>query len=324
MGTRYSAVFFAPESADLKGLNVKLQRAVDQVDKQMSTWKPESDLMRLNRARVGRWVDVRKELATVLAAAVEVGRLSDGAFDIGVGDLVTAWGFGPATGRVDGAVVAEPRVAAHLALELDLVANRVRKLAPVMLDLSGIAKGFGVDELARVLEADGVTSYLASIDGEVRAGAAKPNGSPWFVALERPEVGRRSVDGIIEITGASLATSGDYRQVRERDGIAYGHTMDPRGAAPLRGGPAAVTVRATDCMTSDAWATAFMVLGPERGTVLAQSLGLEVLFAERAQRLLVAHIDVGHVAKGQDVGEPTRAPRSIAEDMMAPSVYIPA
>lgn len=286
MGTRYAAVFFVPEGYDLEGLQRELQRAVDRVDNQMSTWKPQSDLMQLNRAAVESWIRVPEELATVLSAALEIGRLSEGAFDIGVGELVTAWGFGPAAGHADSAAIAaaggRQRRPAHLALELDRGNSRVCKHAPLSLDLSGIAKGFGVDELARVLEGDGITSYLTSIDGEVRAGAAKPDGSAWRVALERPEFGHRTAAGLIELAGGALATSGDYRHVFEHQGVTYGHTIDPRRSAPLTGGPAAVTVRADDCMTADAWATALMVLGPERGMALAESLGLEVLFAERA------------------------------------------
>lgn len=287
MGTRWAAVFFAPASYDSAGLQLELQQGGNRVDEQMSTWKPHSDLMQLNRAPVGSWVELPEELAAVLAAALAVGRQSGGAFDIGVGELVTAWGFGPAAGHADSAAItaaaAKLRPPAHLALELDRSGNRVRKHAAVTLDLSGIAKGFGVDQLARVLEAHGITRYLVSIDGEVRAGAAKPDGSGWRVALERPEYGHREAAGVIELTGAALATSGDYRHVVEHQGVAYAHTMDPRRARPLAGGPAAVTVRATDCMTADAWATALMVLGPEQGLPLAQGLGLEMLFAERAE-----------------------------------------
>lgn len=285
MGTRYAAVFFAPEELDLFGLRLALQQEVDRVDFQMSTWKPDSDLVQLNRASAGMWLDVPHELATVLSAALEIGRLSDGAFDIGVGDLVTAWGFGPAAGTPNfqaiAAASAGQRQPAHLSLELDRTGNRVRKHAAITLDLSSIAKGYGVDELARVLEEHGITSYLASIDGELRAGQPKPDGSAWRVALERPESGRREVAGIVEIASAAVATSGDYRHVVEHDGIRYAHTIDPRRRAPLANGPAAVTVCAPTCMAADAWATALMVLGPERGSALASALGLEVLFAER-------------------------------------------
>ena len=165
----------------------------------------------------------------------------------------------------------------------------MRKLAPVNLDLSGIAKGFGVDELARVLNGWGVTRYLASIDGEVRAGHAKPDGSAWRVALEGPEAGYRRAAGVILVTDAALATSGDYRHFIERDGVRYAHTIDPTSRAPLAGGPASVTVRAPTCMKADAWATAMMVLGPDRGIALAPGVGIEVLFGQRDEPMIHLH-----------------------------------
>lgn len=285
MGTRYSAVCFAEEDRPLAELHLALQRSVDAVDGQMSTWKPDSDLMRLNRAPIGTWLDVPEQLAAVLATALEVGRVTGGAFDIGVGDLVSAWGFGPGAGTPDPEAIAvtgaAARLPAHLALELDQIGRRVRKHGAVTLDLSGIAKGYGVDELARILESHGIARYLVSIDGELRAGAPPPGVSSWRVALESPEFGRRAAAGVIEIAAAALATSGDYRHVVEYRGTRYGHTIDPQWRAPLSGGPASVTVRAASAMQADAWATALMVLGPERGSQLASALGLEVLFATR-------------------------------------------
>jgi thiamine biosynthesis lipoprotein len=285
MGTRYSAAFFVPEERDISDLRLALQQAVDSVDSQMSTWKSGSDLMQLNRVPVGAWFDLPRELATVLAAALEVGRLSGGAFDIGVGDLVSAWGFGPGAGAPDRDAIAKagvgPRTPAHLALELDPPGNRVCKRDTITLDLSGIAKGYGVDELAGVLETRGISSYLVSIDGELRAGRPKPDGSGWRVAVESPDVGHRQPAGVIEIVDAALATSGDYRHFVDHNGLRLAHTIDPSRRAPLSNGPAAVTVRAKTSMQADAWATALMVLGAERGRELASALGLEVLFAER-------------------------------------------
>jgi len=283
MGTRYCAVFFAPERRDLSRLHAALQQSVERVDRQMSTWRPDSDLMQVNAAPVGPWLDIPRELTEVLAAALEIGKRSKGAFDAGVGDLVAGWGFGPKAceAAFASAAGARKQVPAHLCVELDEGRQRVRKHASVTLDLCGIAKGYGVDELARVLEMDGIASYLVSIDGEVRAGAPKPDGSAWRVALERPEVGRRQAEGIVEIADAALATSGDYRRFVDNGGVRYGHTMDPHRRGPLLDGPAAVTVRASTCMAADGWATAMMVLGPERGHVLAATLDLDVLFAVR-------------------------------------------
>ncbi len=250
MGTRYSAVFFAQEEGHLADLHLALQQAVDTVDSQMSTWKPDFDLMRLNRAPVGAWSSVPRELATVLASALEVGGLSDGAFDIGVGDLVSAWGFGPGAGAPDPDAIATTsagrRMPAHLALEFDPIRRRACKHAPVTLDLSGIAKGYGVDELARVLESHGVSSYLVSIDGELRAGRPKPNGSRWRVAVESPEFGHRAAAGVIEIADAALATSGNYRHVVEYRGTRYGHTIDPR--QPLFGNGSRRKLHAGGCL----------------------------------------------------------------------------
>ena len=282
MGTRYAALFFAPAECDLVAVERELQGVVDMVDVQMSTWKPESDLMRLNRAPVGDWVEVPELLLAVLEAAAEIGRLSGGAFDIGVGDVVSAWGFGSGRGARDAARMAQaearPRQPAHLGLELDIGGCRVRKLTELTLDLSGIAKGFGVDELARVLVTHGISHFLVSIDGELRAVGGKPDGAPWRVAVEAPRPGQRQAEGVIELLTGAVATSGDYRHFVDIGGVRHAHTIDPRRGAPLTGGAAAVTVRAETCMAADAWATALLVLGPERGVQIAAAQGIEAMF----------------------------------------------
>lgn len=284
MGTRYSVVYFAALGTDDADLARALATAVGRVDDQMSTWKPDSDLMRLNRAPVGEWVDIPAELAIVLRRALAIGRLSDGAFDIAVGDLVDAWGFG-ATERADTAtrtaLATHARVAAHDALVLDGELDRALKHAPLRLDLSGIAKGFGVDELAHTLDAYGIGAYLVSIDGELRARGGKPDGTDWTVALEKPERGVREAEGLIDLRDACLATSGDYRHYADVDGRIVSHTIDPRSGVPLDNGVAAVTVRARTCLEADAWATALMVIGPEKGEALARLVGVEALFAMR-------------------------------------------
>ena len=285
MGTRYSAVFYAPGASDRSGLRQALQAAVDTVDAQMSTWKPGSELMQLNRAPTGIWLDVPEQLFMVLTAALDVGRLSGGAFDIGVGDLVSAWGFGSSHAELDQGRIAaaryRPRLPAHLCLDLDTAQHRVCKHTEITLDLSGIAKGFGVDELARVLLSHGIRHFLVSIDGELRASGGKPDGSPWRVAVEKPETGRREAEGVLELSDGAVATSGDYRHFVDVGGSRHPHTMDSRRRAPLVHGPAAVTVLAETCMAADAWATALLVLGPTAGGEIASRHGLEALFIER-------------------------------------------
>ncbi len=279
MGTRYSAVFYAPEDTNIPALAAALFDAVDQVDRQMSTWKPHSDLNRLNAAPVGAWVKLPRDLMRVLATSLEIGRITKGAFDIGVGDLVAAWGFGAPGLWPDRAGVANrPRPVTTSTLLLNEGAGLACKTAALCLDLSGIAKGFGVDELARVMDAFAIPAWLVGIDGEMRAKAVKPNGEPWAVAHERPDRSVREAMGVIELHDMAVATSGNYRHWIEIDGRTVSHTMNAARSAPLDNAIASATVMAPTCMEADAFATAFMVLGVDEGMRMAKAWGIEVIF----------------------------------------------
>jgi thiamine biosynthesis lipoprotein len=282
MGTRYAAVFFAPEGMATDPLAAALFEAVDRVDRQMSTWKSGSDLNRLNAAPVGEWVAIPRELMTVLVEALKIGRATKGAFDIGVGALVSAWGFGPGPRHPDESRIAAastlPRAATTETLQLDVTASCARKVAPLTLDLSGIAKGFGVDEMARVMDASGIRSWLVGIDGEMRARGLKADGTAWAVAHERPDRHSREAMGVIELTDMAVATSGNYRHWVEVDGKLLSHTMDPGTRRPIANGIASVSVLAGTCMAADAWATAFIVLGAETARKLATDMEMETIF----------------------------------------------
>ena len=302
MGTRYTAVFHASAQVDAPLIAARLFAAVDKVDRQMSTWKPDSDLNRLNAAPQHQWQTMPEELITVLEASLQVGRQSSGAFDIGVGDLVGAWGFGPGSGQPDERQIdflkERTRLPSTEALEIDRARGMVRKKTPIMLDLSGIAKGYGVDALAHCLDGFGITSYLVGIDGEMRARGLKPDGRAWAVALEKPLPGVREAMGVMELTDTAIATSGDYRHRIRINGRIQSHTMDPTLRKPSDNGVASVTVIAPTCMLADAWATALLVLGEDAGARLARERGLEALF--------VLHHDKGfrqlYVGREQQVG----------------------
>jgi thiamine biosynthesis lipoprotein len=280
MGTRYAARFVVPAGADVPAIERALATAVAAVDQQMSNWSPSSDLSRLNRAAPGEWTPVSANLAWVLTRALEIGGSTDNAFNIGVGDLVDAWGFGPGGPRRI-AVPPRPRPRVDTVLEVDLAGCRVRRHGDVALDLCGIAKGFGVDELARVLDGFGIGCWLVGIDGELRARGTKADGSAWAIALEAPCADRRDAMAVVELGDAAIATSGDYRHGFDLGGVRIGHTMDPRTGTPARGGLAAVTVIAPRCADADAYATALMVLGPGAGADCARRLGLDALFVQR-------------------------------------------
>lgn len=284
MGTRWSVVLYAPKTADLAPLTEALQAAVEEVDAQMSTWRAESDLMRFNAAPEGVWTALPARLMAVLDCALEIGRLSGGAFEIAMGDAVAAWGFGAAPPDPEAirAALARPRRPSYETLELDLAGGRARKHAPMALDLSGIAKGYGVDRLIEVTQAHGIAHALAAIDGELRALGGQPDGRGWAVAVERPDPALRAVQSVFELRDLAIATSGDYRHQVTVGGRTLSHTMDPRRGAPLLDGPASVTVLSESCMRADALASAFMVLG-EAGRPLAERLGVEVLILASPQ-----------------------------------------
>lgn len=283
MGTRWAALLNAPAGTDPTPIRAALADAVDMVDRQMSTWKPDSDLMRVNRAPIGQWVAVPAELMEVLAKGMEIGRLSGGAFDIGMGDVVTAWGFGAqeADPLAMRAALGQSRAPAHDLLELDIGALRVCKRAPLTLDLSAIAKGYAVDRMIAALKRFGVEDALASLDGEMRAIGQRSPDRPWTVAVERPDPDARAPLSILELSDCAVATSGDYRHWVEHGPQRLSHTMDPARAGPLTQSPASVTVLAETCMEADAWATALMVQGALKGARTAQGLSLTVLFVER-------------------------------------------
>lgn len=295
MGTRWSAVLFAEPDFDPAPIRAALQAAVDDVDAQMSTWKPDSDLMRLNAAPVGAWVAVPAQMAAVLRLGLAIGRASGGAYDTGMGDAVMAWGFGPQAATPDGirAAMEAPRRPAHEVLEFD--GDQMRKAAPIALDLNGIAKGHGVDRLAETLRAHGIAGALIGIDGEMRAMGLRPDGEAWTIAVEAPDAERRTPHSILALQDAAVATSGDYRHWVEVKGRRLSHTMDPRRGAPLIASPASVTVVAGSCAEADAWATALMVLGPERGGALARKQGLDALFLLREDGGSTRGVGVGRL-----------------------------
>jgi thiamine biosynthesis lipoprotein len=295
MGTRWSALFFTNQTFDPEHLSSALQAAVAEIDDQMSTWKPDSDLMRINRAPVGEWIEAPARLIEVLRLGLAIGKASVGAFDVGLGDAVMAWGFGPeaaAGDRIRIAMAATRRPAWEV---LDVEDDRLRKREPVTLDLNGIAKGYGVDRLAETLRVFSLDSGLVGIDGEMRAMGLRPNGEPWVIAVEAPDRHRRDVHSVLALQDAAVATSGDYRHWVKVQGRHLSHTMNPLRGAPLAEGPASVTVLATSCVEADAWATALMVLGAKEGGDLARRHGINALFLIRTEEDGIAVRGVGEL-----------------------------
>ncbi len=283
MGTTWTVRVVGAASLRREAVQAAIQGALDEVVAQMSTWDAGSDLCRFNRAPAGSWHALPAAFGEVLACAREVAERSDGAFDPTAGALVDAWGFGP---QPRGELPGGARLAAMRARagwrRLDLDPRRRSLLQPggLALDLSAIAKGFGVDLVARRLEAVGFARHLVEVGGELRGSGVKPDGQPWWVQLEHP-AGDADGQTLLALHGLSVATSGDYRRWFERDGTRYSHTIDPRDGQPIRHGLASVSVLHPQCLLADAWSTAFNVLGADAGVALANRLGLAARFLVR-------------------------------------------
>jgi FAD:protein FMN transferase len=287
MGTTYTVKVVAPTmtEADEAATREAIRAALDAVDGCMSTYKPDSELSRFNRAGDGRPFKLSAATIRVLLLAREVSDASHGAFDVTVGPLVNAWGFGPVkqTRPPSETEIASLRErVGYRKLVIDAAAQTVAKTRPdVYADLSAIAKGFGVDEAARALEARGLANYMVEVGGEVRVKGHNAAGKPWQVGIERPDATPQQALLVVPMTDLSMATSGDYRNYFEKDGRRYSHEIDPTTGYPIRHRLASVSVLAPECAIADAYATALLVLGPDRGYALAVEKGLAAYFLVR-------------------------------------------
>jgi thiamine biosynthesis lipoprotein len=167
---------------------------------------------------------------------------------------------------------------------LRIVDGAVVKARPdLVVDLSGIAKGYGVDAVSRELSSMGYGDHLVEIGGELQARGQRPDGTAWRVAIEEPDAEGRAVHRVLTLSDRGMATSGDYRNYYEQDGVRISHTIDPRDGRPIRHALASVTVLHPEAMYADAWATALDVLGPEAGFDLARERGMAAYFIVRGE-----------------------------------------
>jgi len=282
MGVRWTLEAHAPDAVDAAVAAEAVQAACDRVVAQMSSWEPGSDLSLYNRAPAGSWVALPPELSVVVHAALELAQESGGAFDPTLGTLVDLWGFGPA-GAVQRPPGPDAREAARVGWRSLRFDGRGRLFQPggLALDLSGIAKGYGVDLAAATLLGLGVRDFLIEIGGELRGAGVKGDGEPWWVEIERPPGADLAEPPVlVALHGLSIATSGDWRRGFTADGHRYSHTLNPAARAPVEGDLAAVTVLHRECMQADGLATALTVLGPE-AQAFAEARGIAALLVRR-------------------------------------------
>jgi len=287
MGTTYTVKVAAPPvSLDSARLRATIDDVLAQIDRSMSGYRSDSEVARFNASASTQWYEVSGDLAALAQAALDISEKSGGAFDITVAPLVAAWGFGPAgEPKVLPNVEQLAQIAARvgyrkLHVQLDPPALR-KDVAELSIDLNGIAPGFAVDRLAERLAALHAENFMIDIGGEIRARGHNARGEPWHIAIERPVDTQRAPYAGVWLDGASVSTSGEYRDYYERDGRRYSHTIDPRTRQPLDRAPGSVVVIAASTTLADGWATALNVLGPNEGLALAAKEHMPVLFIER-------------------------------------------
>lgn len=285
MGTSYTVRVSSPEALALDAagreeLAAAIQAEVDLVNEKMSTWRAGSELSRFNQHASTEPFAVSPETMHVLGAAQRVSEESGGAFDMTIGPLVNAWGFGPqAVTRPPGdeEIARLKEKVGFEKVRVDEEAGTVRKDQPeVYCDLSGIAKGYGTDRVADMLEARGY-DFMAEVGGEIRAHGVNHRGETWRIGIINPDEHGQPTSGVVPLKNTGMATSGDYRNVRlDAEGRPYSHTIDPRSGRPVDHGLASVTIIHPSAMIADAYATVLMVLGPDEGYDWAVSMDLPV------------------------------------------------
>ena len=289
MGTSYQVKYWykdvkkVPENA---ALQTQIETVLQGINDEVSTWNKNSTISKFNQSTATDWQSVKPFFATMVAQSIAVCQASYGAFDITVAPLIDVWGF-DAKGRIE--TKPDAQVLANALdkigcdkIEADTQKSQIRKTDPaVHINLSAIAKGDGVDQVAEVLKQHGIVNYMVEIGGEIVASGTRLDGNAWKIGIEKPDTANRSVQSVLPISNIGMATSGDYRNYFEASGVRYSHIINPQTGMPISHKLASVTVLADTSRTADVWATAFFVLGEGRGLQLANKNKLPLMMIVR-------------------------------------------
>ena len=284
MGTTYNVKFVTDPNIDHVNLHDEIEQKLININQLMSTYIADSELSIINQTPANTPVPISAETRLVLEEALRLGKLTDGALNVTLGPLVNLWGFGP--DKRPEVIPSDTEIAQamqsvgleHIVLDGTHISKRVPGL---YIDLSPIAKGYGVDALAQLLEAKGITDYLVEIGGEMRLSGIKSSGQEWRVAIEKPLSKQRAIQRIVAIGDNAIATSGDYRNYYEEDGIRYSHLIQPQTGYPIQHNLVSVTVIHPSSMTADGLATALSIVGTETAIELAERDNLAVLLISK-------------------------------------------
>lgn len=286
MGTTWSVRVPATHGGNEGLLRAAIGETLEAVEQEMSHYREDSTISRFNRRSGSTWFPVSKEFARLVMRADHVFRETNGAFDVTCAPLVDLWGFGPKSGDARVPTTADIAAAMNRTgsrhLDARAAPPALRKHIPELeLNLSAIAKGHAVDRVGRMLVDRGIRDWLVEVGGELKIAGERASGVSWTIAIERPLASGRLAHTALEVEDIAVATSGDYLIFWEHEGRRFSHIIDPRTGRPVRHDTASVSVFASTCAEADAWATALLVLGAEKGLALADTLGLTASFVVR-------------------------------------------
>nr|WP_275436054.1 FAD:protein FMN transferase [Vibrio sp. Of14-4] len=280
MGTTYNIKYIVAEGQPTPDVVQKeVDRLLEQVNDQMSTYRTDSELSLFNQSESSQPFEVSPQTATVVKEAIRLNNLTLGALDVTVGPLVNLWGFGPeARPEVVPSDNELKKRKAETGIEhLSVNGNALSKDIPnLYVDLSTIAKGWGVDVVADYIESQGILNYMVEVGGEMRLKGLNREGVKWRIAIEKPTVDERAIQEIIEPGDMAIATSGDYRNYFEKEGVRYSHIINPQTGKPINHKVVSVTVLDKSSMTADGLATGLMVLGEDKGMKVANDNNIPV------------------------------------------------
>ncbi|WP_245907148.1 FAD:protein FMN transferase [Photobacterium sanctipauli] len=289
MGTYYSIKLIKQEGLPTPtDMQEEIDRRLELVNDQMSTYRKHSELSQFNQQRTLEPFEVSADTAKVVTEAIRLAELTNGALDVTVGPIVNLWSFGPEARPektpTDEELAARREIVGidHLSVEGNTL---IKDIPELYVDLSSIAKGFGVDVIADYFDELGAADYLVEIGGELSLKGNNLEGVPWRIAIEKPtEDGSRAIQEVIEPGDMAVATSGDYRNYFEEDGVRYSHLIDPSSGKPISNHVVSVTVLHPSSMTADALATAFSVMGEEESMALAKQENFPVLLVVKTEQ----------------------------------------
>lgn len=289
MGTGYSVTIKGYVSrSDLDALSLQIEKQLDEITRQMSTWEPDSEISRFNHSGSTDPFPASAAFVAVVRRALELSKSTGGTFDPTLQPLLNLWGFGSEAEEQkvpsDSDILAAKGHAGWQKMAVE-GSSALRKNVPELsLDLGAIAKGYGVDAFADLLDEAGYENWFAEIGGEVVVKGVNPAGVPWKIGIQYPTTNPmdQRLQGILHMTHGAVATSGNYRNYIEQDGMVYSHILDPRSGRAVLSDTAAVTVVAPSCMDADGMATALFVMGSEDGLVWVEERpDVEAMFLVR-------------------------------------------